>query len=92
MGIATGGLSEAVRPALSKTWQNNMDQAGNLGLAGPLAMMNQKAPEAPKPLTIAPPPPQAPAAQESNKSSLLAIQNVQQQNSNAGLNTGYLVN
>lgn len=42
MGIGTMGLSEAVRPALSKTWQNNIDQFGGFSIGGPFSPVAQK--------------------------------------------------
>jgi hypothetical protein len=49
LGIATTGLSEAIRPALSKKWQGNIDQAGALGLGGPIltSMLSPNRPNLP---------------------------------------------
>lgn len=92
MGVGTLGLSEAIRPALSKTWQNNMDNAGSFGVAPALAIMNKKN-TAPAPAPAVPPPASPYASStKPNQSSLLAIEAVKKQNSNAGMNTGYLTN
>jgi hypothetical protein len=92
MAVGTGGLSEAIRPALSRTWQNNLDNAGSFGISAAAANMN-KQPEVPKAsAATAPAPTPSTPAVEPNLSSRLAIQSIQQQNANAGLNTGYLVN
>jgi hypothetical protein len=85
MAVGTGGLSEAIRPALSRTWQNNLDHAGSFGISAAAANMN-KQPEVPK---VADP---APSTANQSKSNSLAIQATQQKNANSGLNTGYLVN
>ena len=54
MGVSTLGLSEAIRPALSKTWQNNLDGAGTLGVAPAMDYMNKAT--ATSPYTIQPTP------------------------------------